>query len=80
VFECKVIDESGEEINVQTKVHNPEFSKKRYCDFLIPIFEERGVLAKHKLGMADCLLIDAKGMFEEMQNLLNEGRTIYGKV
>jgi hypothetical protein len=79
-FECTVIDEDGQEFRTQTKVHNPEFSKKRYCDFLIPIFEERGVLTKHKIGMANCLLIDAKRMFQEMQNLLKDGKTIYGGI
>lgn len=80
IFNAKVIDELGKEHSIQTKVHNPIYSKKRYCDFLIDIFEACGVLTKHKLGSADCMLIDAKLMFDEMQKLLKDGITIYGKV
>jgi aminoglycoside 3-N-acetyltransferase len=80
IFSARVIDYNGHEHIVQTKVHNPEMSAKRYCDYLIPIFENEGVLSKHRIGDAKCLLIDAKAMFESLKNQLASGKTIYGKV
>ncbi len=80
IFQAKVVDESGVEHLVSTKVHNPELSAKRYCDYLIPVFEQEGVLTRHNIGKAPCLLIDAKAMFESLKNQLQIGMTIYGKV
>jgi aminoglycoside 3-N-acetyltransferase len=77
IFEADVVDENDKIHQVKTKVHDPEWSAKRYCDFLIPIFEKSGVLTKHKLGEAETLVIDAKAMFKKMKALLNEGKTIY---
>jgi len=80
VFSAQIIDYEGRTHVVQTKVHNPVMSGKRYCDYLIPLFEREGVLTKHQIGDAACLLIDAKGMFNSMKNQLASGKTIYGKV
>jgi aminoglycoside 3-N-acetyltransferase len=79
VFTARVVDYDNVMHEVKTKVHNPDLSAKRYCDFLIPIFEQEGVLIKHRIGDAPCLLIDAHGMFESLKNQLRQGRTIYGK-
>lgn len=79
VFTARIIDYNNVMHEVKTKVHNPEMSAKRYCDYLIPIFEQEGVLSKHQIGDATCLLIDAHAMFESLKNQLHEGRTIYGK-
>jgi aminoglycoside 3-N-acetyltransferase len=80
LFAAQVIDEDGQTHTVHTKVHNPEMSAKRYCDYLIPIFEKEGVLTKHQIGDATCLLIDAARMFDSMKKQLESGKTIYGKV
>lgn len=80
LFSAQVIDENGTPHTVQTKVHNPEMSAKRYCDYLIPVFEREGILTKHQIGDAACLLIDAQAMFDSLKNQLDQGRTIYGKV
>jgi aminoglycoside 3-N-acetyltransferase len=77
IFDAEVIDENGENHRVQTKIHNPEWSAKRYCDFLIPVLENDGILSKHKFGEAETLVVDAKAMFEKMKDLLQEGKTIY---
>ena len=78
VFDLKVIDETGNEKVMQTKVHNPEFSKRRRCDELIPHFIAAGVLKHTRLGKANCLLLDAKGMFDIMLKLyLDKGITMY---
>jgi aminoglycoside 3-N-acetyltransferase len=78
LFQARVVDANGEERMMNTKVHNPEYSAKRRCDELIPVFEQEGVLKKVTLGKASCLLLDAKKMFDVMLNLYHErGVTMY---
>lgn len=79
IFKARVIDYNGQLHQVETKVHNPVFSKKRYCDYFIPILEENGSLKHFQLGDAPCLLIKAKEMFETLKEQLEMGYTIYGK-
>lgn len=77
-FDFTVIDEKGQNHKVKTKVHNPEWSKKRKCDGLIPGFESEGVLKKVKIGKADTLLVDANGFFKTMVKLYkSKGVTMY---
>jgi aminoglycoside 3-N-acetyltransferase len=78
LFTVKIIDPKGEIHTVQTKVHNPEWSKKRRCDELIPLFEKEGALRHTKLGNAKCLLIDAHRFFQVMlANYMERGVTMY---
>jgi aminoglycoside 3-N-acetyltransferase len=78
VFEVKIKDPQSQIHTVKTKVHNPEWSKKRKCDELIPLFEQEGALIHTKLGKANCLLIDAKKMFDVMiTNYKEKGVTMY---
>lgn len=78
VFTVKIKDPEGEMHTVQTKVHNPEWSKKRRCDELIPLFEKEGALRHTKLGNANCLLFDAHRYFEVMLTHYKErGVTMY---
>ena len=78
IFEIDVIDYSGNKIRVKTKVHDPEQSKKRKCDGLIPLFEKYGVLTKQTLGKADVLLVEAEGFFNTMiQEYETNGVTMY---
>ena len=59
-------------------LHHPEQSKKRRCDDLIPLFIEKGVMKKVKIGEANSLIVDAKGMYDVMINAYNEnGITMY---
>ena len=77
-FEFDILDENGDRKTVKTKVHDPEWSKKRKCDDLIPMFEEKGVLSKVKIGEADTLLVDAKGFLEVMiEQYKSHGVTMY---
>jgi aminoglycoside 3-N-acetyltransferase len=63
---------------MKTKVHHPEQSKTRRCDDLIPLFIEKGVMKKVKIGEANSLIVDAKGMYDVMINAYNEnGITMY---
>jgi aminoglycoside 3-N-acetyltransferase len=63
---------------MKTRAHNPEMSLSRHCFELTPLFENAGVLTHHKLGMADCVLLDAKGMFDTMvKAYLEKGVTMY---
>lgn len=66
VFDFEVIDYEGNSHMVKTKVHNPEYSKKRKCDDLIPMFEQEGALTKCKIGEAHTLSVDAKRFLEVM--------------
>jgi aminoglycoside 3-N-acetyltransferase len=78
IFEFKVIDENGASHLVKTKVHDPEWSKKRKCDDLIPMLQKEGVLQKVKIGEADSLLLDAKLFLEVMISKYHEsGITMY---
>jgi aminoglycoside 3-N-acetyltransferase len=77
-FEVEVTLENGEKQKMRTKVHNPEFSKRRRCDELIPHFIADNVLKEVKLGKAHCLLLDAKGMLDSMLKRYEQnGTTMY---
>jgi len=78
VFEVKIKDEVGKIHSVRTKVHNPEFSKKRRCDELIPRFLDEAICQKVKIGKANSYLFDAKKMFDSMlKNYEQNGITMY---
>ena len=78
VFEIDILDEEGVKHKVKTKVHNPEYSKKRKCDELIPMFEKKGVLEKCQIGNAETLLVQAKPFLEVMiEAYEKEGVTMY---
>jgi len=77
-FDIEVINHLGLTQNVKTKVHNPEFSKRRKCDELIPQFKEDNVLKEVRLGQAQCLLLDANVMLSSMLKAYkNKGVTMY---
>lgn len=78
VFKTKIKDETGTIHEVETKVHNPEYSVKRRCDELIPRFIEEGVCQKNMIGKAESYLFDAKKMFDSMlRNYQEKGITMY---
>ncbi len=78
LFNVKIRFEDGELKTMKTLVHNPQQSKKRRCDELIPLFESKGVLKKVMIGQAESLLVDAKGMFDVMVTEYKErGVTMY---
>lgn len=78
VFHVKIKDENGIIHEVKTKVHNPEYSKKRKCDELIPLFLKEQVCSKVKIGNADTYLFDSKKMLDSMiKNYLEKGITMY---
>lgn len=77
-FEVNVLFNNGSTEKMRTLVHNPIQSAKRKCDGLIPLFENKGVLRKVKIGQADSLLVDAKGMYDVMlDQYLKRGVTMY---
>lgn len=77
-FEVKMIDANGSNVVMKTKVHNPEYSAKRNCDALKPMFEKEGVLVNGNIGEAKSMLIDANKMLEVMIKYYNEkGVTMY---
>ncbi|MFM7386964.1 MAG: AAC(3) family N-acetyltransferase [Bacteroidota bacterium] len=77
-FKLPVIDYDRKEIIIATKLHNPEYSKKRRCDELLPIFLHEGVYREVQIGKAKTLVFDAKKMFDVMVTAFNErGVTMY---
>jgi len=66
VFEVKIIREDGTNRLVKTKVHNPEYSKKRRCDELIPRFLDKNVCKEFQFGKAHSYIFDARKMLEQM--------------
>ena len=78
IFEVKMIDAKGNESVMKTKVHNPEYSAKRNCDALKPLFEQEGVLVNGMIGGAKSMLIDADKMLEVMiRSYREKGVTMY---
>jgi aminoglycoside 3-N-acetyltransferase len=78
IFDIKMIDATGKISIVKTKVHNPEYSVKRNCDALKPLFEKEQVLINGTIGNAKSMLIDADKMLQVMINYYNEhGVTMY---
>ena len=77
-FDCSLINGSGTKVTMRSKVHNPVYYKKRQCNALIPHSEKAGILKHFKIGLADCMIIDAHGMHEWMvKNYLEKGITMY---
>jgi aminoglycoside 3-N-acetyltransferase len=78
IFDIKMIDEKGNTSIVKTKVHNPEYSVKRNCDALKPLFEKENVLTNGMIAGAKSMLIDADKMLQVMIKYYNEqGVTMY---
>jgi aminoglycoside 3-N-acetyltransferase len=78
IFEVQMVDGEGKFSSVKTKVHNPEFSAKRNCDALKPMFEKEGVLVNGCIGEAKSMLIDANRLLECMiKNYKEKGVTMY---
>jgi aminoglycoside 3-N-acetyltransferase len=78
LFTVKMIDEKGNQTVMQTKVHDPQYSAKRNCDALKPMFEKEGVLVNGEIGEAKSMLIDANKMLEVMiRNYKERGVTMY---
>lgn len=77
-FQVTVTDFDGKSHEVKTKVHNPEYSKLRRCDELIPIFLSEGVCKKVQIGKAESYIFDAKKMLDCMISLYqSKGITMY---
>jgi aminoglycoside N3'-acetyltransferase len=77
-YEFTVIDYSGKAQTITTKIHNPEVSRLRRCDELLPLFFQRKVCQRVKIGQADSLLFDAAKMFETMvEAFQRNGVTMY---
>lgn len=78
VFEAALVDANGQQVRMRTRVHNPVYSKKRRCNDLAVQFEAAGFLSRFRLGLANCLLIDAGAMHAWMlENYHTRGVTMY---
>jgi len=78
IYCVNVIDESGQRLQMETRVHNPEYSAKRNADALLPVFQRAGVVKQGTIGEAQSLLIDASGFFTAMLSAFeSKGITMY---
>ena len=78
IFTVCMIDQSGKEHIMETKVHNPTWSAKRNCDALKPLFEKENALRNTIVGEAKCMVIDANKMLQVMIDYYNSyGVTMY---
>jgi len=81
IYEVKLIDENGIALTMKTKVHNPEWSLKRYPNGLIPLFERENVMQRVKIGEAESLLFDAYRLKEVMiKYYLEQGVSMYSPI
>ncbi len=78
IFTTQIIDEKGENLTMQTKVHNPVFSKKRKCNDFIKLFMDAGFMKTFKIGLANCYSIEVDKMHQWMiDNYKLKGVTLY---
>lgn len=78
IFDFEVIDQEGKKHKVQTKVHDPEYSKKRRCDELIPMFVQHQAMKKVRIGQAETWMADAKQFHAIMlEAYRSKGVTMY---
>jgi aminoglycoside 3-N-acetyltransferase len=69
---------NGSTAKMETLVHNPEQSKKRKCDDLLPLFLQEGALREVEIFQAHSLLFDAEAMFNVMLKAYRDkGVTMY---
>ena len=77
-FDVKIKCIDGTIKSMQTKVHNPVWSKKRQCDGLLPLFESHNVAQKVNIGNAETWFFDAKKMLDVMiDEYQKSGVTMY---
>lgn len=77
-FELRVQQESGQIMQVRTKVHNPDFSRRRQCNGLLPMFKAHEVYESVSIGKAETLVFDAHKMFQVMMDAFkSSGVTMY---
>lgn len=77
-YHVKLTDESGRLLEMETCVHNPEYSALRNADALLPLFERAGCITKGTIGQAKSMLIDAACFFNTMVTAFEEkGITMY---
>lgn len=77
-FNTQLIDENGVLKTMQTKVHNPVYSKQRQCNAFIKPFINDGLMKQFTLGLATCYIIEADKLHAWMlDNYKTKGITLY---
>jgi len=78
IYEVRMVDETGTQKRMKTRVHDPVYSEKRKAEKLVPLFEREGILILCMIGEAPSTLIDAAGLLEVMiRNYREKGITMY---
>ena len=62
------VELEGRRLNITSTVHNPDWSRRRQCDGLIPLLEQKGCLKRIVIGEAPSLLVEA----DKMKSILLE--------
>jgi len=77
-FEIMVRFENRTLRNMVTRVHNPKQKTLRKTNALLPMFVEKGIAKKFRIGKSSSLLLDAKCVLNLMQQTYREnGVTLY---
>jgi aminoglycoside 3-N-acetyltransferase len=77
-FEIMVRFENRTLRNMVTRVHDPKQKSLRKTNALLPMFVEKGIVKKFRIGKSSSLLLDAKGVLNLMQQAYSEnGVTLY---
>lgn len=77
-FEIMVRFENRTLRNMVTRVHDPKQKSLRKTNALLPMFVEKGIAKKFRIGKSSSLLLDAKGVLNLMQKAYREnGVTLY---
>jgi aminoglycoside 3-N-acetyltransferase len=77
-FEIMVRFENRTLRNMVTRVHDPKLKTLRRSNALLPLFIEKGIVKKFRIGKSSSLLLDAKGVLNLMQQAYKEnGVTLY---
>ena len=78
IYEAQMLDEYGNACTMKTKVHNPEWSLRRYPNGLVSLFEKEGAMRRIRIGEAESLLFDAHRLQEVMvKAYMEKGISMY---
>lgn len=75
--QARVVDASGREFRMTTRIHNPVMSRLRQCDDLEGELVTRGVVRVGVVGKGRTLVVDARALNEVLADLAKKNITIY---
>jgi aminoglycoside N3'-acetyltransferase len=76
-LDFEVVNEDGNTIHIETYCHCPAAGDKRQCMKMVPYLERYGVIKRARLGHAEVIVVDARGLHEALLDLFSKGVTMY---